>query len=353
MSATTIIQNNVSPSEEIRAISKRLNDNLVIMGHHYQLESVIRHASMRGDSLELARKTSTIEAENIVFCGVHFMGESSALLARKGQKVYLPAPDAQCVMAQTSPAPLVEHVLQRLNADGRRVIPLTYVNSSVAVKAVAGKFGGSVCTSANAEKMLRWAQSQGDAVLFLPDKNLGQNTADTLGIAASARHILNITNSGKNMDENAARKASLLFWPGCCAIHTKFTPQSIAALRAKYPSISIVIHPECSPAAVSAADAAGSTSFIIRHVANAPEGAVIGIGTEENLVIRLAAEYRGRKTIVPIAVSGCSNMAKVTEEKLLQTLRAIENGTAQPVRVADELQDNARLALTRMLEACA
>ncbi|UZP68419.1 quinolinate synthase NadA [Desulfovibrio mangrovi] len=340
-------------SEIISRIRSEMGDSLVIMGHHYQNDSVIRHVDLKGDSLELARKVESVQAEHIVFCGVYFMGESAALLAREGQKVYLPEPDANCVMSQMAPAARVDKVLNRLAESGRTIVPLTYVNSSVGVKAVCGKHGGSVCTSANAETMMRWAMDRGDAILFIPDKNLARNTANRLGIPEADWHMLNITKEGNAVDTTAAESARLLLWPGLCAIHARFNLRQIQTARETHAGIRVVVHPECSPEVVAAADAAGSTSFIINYVKQAEEGAAIAIGTEINLVERLAKEYAGRKTIVPLLESSCSHMASVTEDKLSITLQEVQNGTADPVRIPIGFTDHARVALERMLKACA
>lgn len=340
-------------SDIISQVRRELGDSLVIMGHHYQSDDVIRHVDLKGDSLELARKVESVHAEHIVFCGVYFMGESAALLARDGQKIYLPEEDANCVMSQMAPAARVDRVLSRLNAAGRTIVPLTYVNSSVAVKAVCGKHGGSVCTSANALTMMRWAMDRGDAVLFIPDKNLGRNTAKQMGIPERDWHLLNIRQDGNAVDTDAAAHSRLLLWPGLCAIHARFNLHQIERVRAEHPGINVVVHPECSPEVVNASDAAGSTSFIIRYVQEAPEGNTIAIGTEINLVERLAAEYAGRKTILPLLESSCSHMASVTEEKLSLTLQDVRSGSAEQVRVPIGFTEHARTALERMLAACA
>lgn len=339
--------------DKITALRKKLGDDLIIMGHHYQNDAVIRHVDLTGDSLELARKVTTVDAKHIVFCGVYFMGESAALLAREGQHVYLPEDDANCVMSQMAPYVLVDKVLTRIKESGRNIVPLTYVNSSVAVKAVCGKHGGSVCTSANAEKMVRWAMERGDSVLFLPDKNLARNTAKTIGIPEEKWHILNIRGDGSQIDMEAVKQAELIMWPGCCAIHARFNERQTASARAKYPDVKIVIHPEAAPDVIDQADAAGSTSFIIKYVEAAPEGSNIAIGTELNLVERLAEKYEGSKNIFPLLESTCSHMALVTEPKLLNTLEAIADGTAKPVTIPEGLVEDAKIALERMLIACA
>lgn len=339
--------------KRITELREKLGEDLIIMGHHYQNDAVIRHVDLTGDSLELARKVTTIDAKHIVFCGVYFMGESAALLANEGQNVYLPEDDANCVMSQMAPYTLVNKVLTRIKESGRKIVPLTYVNSSVAVKAVCGKHGGSVCTSANAEKMVRWAMERGDSVLFLPDKNLARNTAKIIGIPEEKWHILNIRGEGSQIDMDAVSKSELIMWPGCCAIHARFNERQLEAARTKYPDVKIVIHPEAAPDVIGKADAAGSTSFIIKYVEAAPEGSNIAIGTELNLVERLADQYEGSKNIFPLLESTCSHMALVTEPKLLKTLEAIENGTAKPVTIPAGLVEDAKIALERMLIACA
>lgn len=338
----------------IARLRREFGPSLIIVGHHYQNDAVIQHTDLRGDSLELARKVAQATSEHIVFCGVFFMAESAALLARPGQKVYLPELSADCSMALMSPAPIVEEVLKRLNSTGRKVIPLAYVNSELAVKTVVGAYGGAVCTSANAVTMLRWAREQGDAVLFLPDKNLAANTADILGISEDKRHRLDIRGRGTRVDLAAADKADLLIWPGECCVHTRFTVDMIGGQRAAHPGALVVVHPESPPAVVRASDAAGSTSFIIRYVESAPAGSTVVIGTEINLVRRLAKEHAGRVNVVPLRVSECVNMAKVTEERLEETLLEIRAGNPSTlVEAPEHLRANAKLSLERMLAACA
>lgn len=342
-------------ANRIEELRKRLGSRITILGHHYQNDSVIRHVDLRGDSLELARKVEDIDSEHIVFCGVYFMAESAALLARPGQKVHLPQISANCVMAQMAPAALVETILEKCNSGGRKVIPLTYVNSSVAVKGVTGKFGGAVCTSANAKSMLEWTLRQGDAALFLPDKNLGWNTADQLGIPEGERHILDIRANGEKMDMDAVNAARLILWPGCCAIHARFNTRQIESRRAENPGARLVVHPECSPAVVAKADAAGSTSYIIKYAAEAQKGDTIIVGTEINLVERLAGQYKGSVTIVPLLESECSHMARTKPLHLMLALEAIADpgNPAWPacaVTVDPIVAANAKLSLERMFK---
>ncbi|MDQ7832862.1 MAG: quinolinate synthase NadA [Desulfovibrionaceae bacterium] len=342
---------NTTPSAVIDRHRRRLGDRLVILAHHYQHDDIVRHADHVGDSLELARKIADLSAEYIVFCGVFFMAETAAILAAPGQKVLIPDASAACVMSDMAPSWLVEAVAGRLHAMGRMATPLTYVNSSARVKAACGRLGGSVCTSANAEVMLSWALGQGHGALFLPDRMLGANTCDRLGIPPEKRHILDIRRHGALIDPKAVLAAEVLLWPGRCVIHDKFTPDRIHAVRQAHPGALVAVHPECPPATVAAADAAGSTSFLIRFVEEAPQGATIFIGTEENLVVRLARRYAGEKTVRPLLSSRCSNMAKITEEKLAAQLADI--ASQPPVTVPHDVREPARAAVTRMLEVCA
>ncbi|MFW5487539.1 MAG: quinolinate synthase NadA [Desulfovibrio sp.] len=338
-------------SQTIDGLRQKHGDSLLILAHHYQEDSVVAHADMTGDSLELARQIPLAEnVQNIVFCGVHFMAESAAILATPEQRVFLPEASAGCVMSNMAPASLVETMLTRLNSGKRRVIPLAYVNSSAAVKGVCGKFRGSVCTSANSSTMLSWALDRGDAVLFLPDQNLGLNTANILGIPQNERLRLNVRQKGALVDVQAAEQAKLILWPGCCAVHHLFKCAHINQMRKEHPDAQIIVHPECTPDVVEKADAAGSTSAIIKFVEKAPMGSTIIVGTEISLVDRLTERYAPDKKILPLARCQCSNMAKTTEEKLLQTLNALQAG--RDISVKDTVRTPARLALQRMLDAC-
>jgi quinolinate synthase len=279
---------------------------------------------------------------------VHFMAETAAILARPEQKVHIPDINASCVMAEMAPAPLVETVIKALNQGGRRIIPLTYVNSSAAVKAVCGRFGGSVCTSANAAIMLRWALDQGDGVLFLPDANLGMNTARLLGLKDLEISRMDVRGAG-SLVTPAGSAQRLFLWPGLCAIHAKFHVDQVGKLRSAHPGALVLVHPECGPEVVEATDGSGSTSYLIKAVAEAPAGATIFVGTEWNLVNRLRHRHQD-KTVLPMRKVLCSNMAKITEANLLGMLEVLD--TALPVRVEEHIARPARLALERMLAAC-
>lgn len=334
--------------KNITAIKDQLGDRLCILAHHYQNDHVLRHADIVGDSLELARHIPGLGAQYIVFCGVHFMAETAAILAGPDQRVYAPDPSAGCVMSNMAPAHLLAVVLERLNAQGQRIIPLTYVNSSAAVKAVCGQFGGSVCTSANAPAMLAWALDQGDAVLFLPDAYLGQNTANILGLDPSEIQRIDIRAGGQRVLPPEAQ-TRLLLWPGLCAVHAKIRPEHLDTIRAQNPGAIILVHPECAPEVVNKADGAGSTSFLIQQAEQAAPGSTIFMGTECNLVYRLQDRYP-EKSIHPLHSIWCSNMAKTTEEKLLSVLENLEQSPV--VQVDTKIIAAAGLALERMLAVC-
>ncbi|WP_346664556.1 quinolinate synthase NadA [uncultured Mailhella sp.] len=342
-----------STDSRIEELRKRFGDDLVILGHHYQSDEVVRHVDIVGDSLELARRIPDIEARNIVFCGVYFMAESACLLARPGQRVFLPDHEADCAMARMARAEDVERALERLTASGRRVVPLAYVNSSLAVKAVVGRFGGAVCTSSNAKVMLEWALRQGDAVLFLPDRNLGRNTARTLGIPAKEQCLLDL--SRDNLDSDEARSARLLLWPGCCPIHESLMkPDMVDAFHSHFPGCRVLVHPECSPEVVERCDGAGSTAYLIKEAEKAAaEGkeSALCIGTEFHLVRRLMEKYADRINIIPLAQATCADMEKVTAERLLATLEGLDEGRGE-VFVDEALKAPARESLVRMLEVC-
>ncbi|TDT87137.1 quinolinate synthase NadA [Pseudodesulfovibrio indicus] len=331
-----------------------MGDSLCILGHHYQSDEVIDCTDIRGDSLELARKINGLKAEHIVFCGVFFMAESAAILSRPGQKIHIPDPTATCPMADMAEAGRVRKTLAMLEESGRKIVPLTYVNSSAAVKGVVGEHGGSVCTSANAKIMLDWALSQGDAVLFLPDQHLGNNTGDALGIPADQRLLLprDVIHGDPALALNPedAEGKKLILWPGYCPIHVEFTLDAVRAIRENEPEAKVVVHPECDPAIVRAADGAGSTTFLIKYADEAPAGSTVYIGTEENLVKRLAARHAGCKTIRPLLTALCEDMGKTTLDNLARTLQTLDS--AKPVTVANEVREPAKLALERMLAVC-
>ncbi len=347
---------------EIQKIKDALGDKVCIVGHHYQHEDVIKYCDITGDSLELARKVALETAPHIVFCGVYFMAESGALLAREGQNIYIPDPKANCDMSLMTPAPLLEKITAILHekalAEGRKIVPLAYVNTSLAVKDVVGRYGGAVCTSANAKTMLKWAldtaaeAENGGYVLFLPDRNLAQNMAVQLGMTANDWHVLNVEDEGAKLDMQAISQAKMLLWPGYCPIHEEFTTEHIAAFRREHADCTVVVHPESPRDVVGASDGSGSTTYLIEAVKNSPKGSTIIVGTECNLVERLRVNYAHHCTVIPLRSVYCADMGLITEAKLLKTLQDIQNGTAEPVRIPSEQISSAKSSLERMLDVC-
>jgi len=331
-----------SISEKIQALKEKLGQELCILAHHYQRDEIVQHADFVGDSLELARKISSLNARYIVMCGVYFMAESSAILSKNDQKVYIPVREAGCTLADLAPAELVEIVLQRLNQK-KKIIPLAYVNTSAKVKALCGKFGGSVCTSANSVTMLKWAIEQGDGVLFLPDKNLGLNTAKALGIKKEDISFME--------DDLFKRDFCLYLWPGLCDVHLNFRSQHIYKMRQSYPDAKVIVHPECPPEVVEAADEWGSTSKIIKYVERLPKGSVVIIGTEINLVNRLKKHNLPDKTIYPLFLSSCKYMEMIGENDLLSLLQNLDK--EDPVIIDDKTKELANIAIKKMLDVCA
>ncbi len=305
----------------------------------------MEHADFLGDSLELARKIPQLSAKYVVMCGVYFMAESAAILAGNSQKVYIPHFGAGCVLSEMAPASLLSYALQRINIlSGQKVIPLTYVNTSAAVKAITGIYGGAVCTSANARTMLDWALQQGDSVLFLPDKNLGQNTARLLGVPENEQALLDLDSMDISQDKQ------LYIWPGYCDVHERMKPEHILDVRKNHPGVRVIVHPECSSEVVDKADASGSTSEIIQYVREKEEGSSICIGTEINMVQRLAKQYQGIKHIFPLLDIHCKDMIKINPDNLLNTLQGL--GEDSRIFVNGQTQKAASLALERMLQVC-
>ncbi len=337
----------------IEEIRRQYGRDLVILAHHYQTDGIVGHVDFSGDSLELARRIPDIKARHIVFCGVFFMAESACLLARRNQKVFLPDSHAGCRMANMARARDVERILTRLTGAGRNVIPLAYVNSSLAVKAVVGRFGGAVCTSSNAEKMMEWALARADTVLFLPDQNLGLNTAARLGIPENRQMLIDI--AGTALDSPECRSARILLWPGFCPTHAiSMEPHHVEDFRKAHPGSRILVHPECPPDIVNIVDGAGSTAYLIREAEKAAQEGrekTLCIGTEYHLVNRLTKRFAGQIDILPLVKATCPNMEKITLPKLLATLENLDT-QEYIVTVPEELKAPARETLVRMLDHC-
>jgi quinolinate synthase len=350
--------------ERIAAAKRTLGSRVVILGHHYQRDEVIKFADFTGDSLKLARAAATKhDAEYIVFCGVHFMAESADILRAPHQKVVLPDLAAGCSMADMAAPDQLDIAWRELEQMGVRtdgveggkqgIVPVTYINSSAAIKAFVGAHGGIVCTSTNAAAVMNWAWERGDKLLMLPDQHLGRNTAYKMGVPLDEMVVWDPNEMWGGVDRETLTKAKLILWKGHCSVHTRFTTQQIAAFRKEYPDGRVIAHPECTFDVVQAADVSGSTEQIIKAVENSPDGSVWAVATEIHLVNRLINRFAPGKKIVTLDPFGClcSTMFRVSPNHLLWILEGLVEGTVQnQIVVPEDQKQNARLALDRMLQ---
>jgi quinolinate synthase len=340
----------------IRRAAEDLGPAVCILGHHYIPDSVIRFADHRGDSLELARSAVKQEAAQfIIFCGVHFMAETAAILARPGQRVILPELSAGCFLADTAKLGQVEeawHQLDSVMEADQEVVPITYVNSSAELKAFCGKHGGAVCTSSNAAQVLSWALGQRPRVFFFPDQHLGRNTVQKMGLRPSGIVVGDAESGFQNVKSGRLTGAQVYLWPGSCNVHQRFLPEHVREWRRVDPEARIIVHPECQVAVVDAADDVGSTSHIIRCVSEAGPGSRWAIGTEFNLVDRLRREHPDQSiSSLSPDPSYCDTMNLVTTEKLLFVLEELQrHRVVNEVTVAKDVAEWAAIALERMLD---
>jgi len=332
-----------------------LGDRLVILGHHYQRDEVIRFADYTGDSFKLARAIARHpSAEFIVFCGVHFMAESADILALPGQQVILPDLAAGCSMADMAPSDQLETCWAELEQMGvaPRVVPVTYINSAASIKAFVGERGGTVCTSSNAEATLAWAWRQGEKILFLPDQHLGRNTAWKMGVPLDEMVVWDPFEPFGGLTQEAVERARLILWKGHCSVHVRFTVKQIEAVRAQYPGVRVIVHPEVPHDVLRAADDFGSTEYILKAVREAPPGTTWAVGTEVHLVHRLAEEVAPQKTVLSLDAMGClcSTMFRVSPNHLLWVLEGLVEGRVHNrITVPEREKNYARIALDRML----
>jgi quinolinate synthase len=344
------------PEQRIQAAKDQFGKQLVILGHHYQKDEVIRFADFRGDSLKLARDAAgSRDAKFIIFCGVHFMAETAAILARPGQVVLFPEPEALCPLAEQADLLTVEDAWRQLGGImdvEREVVPVTYVNSESALKAFCGDHGGSVCTSSNARGILEWARALRPKAFFFPDQHLGRNTGVRMGIPFERMPLWDPRQDlGGNAREDLDT-AEIILWKGWCYVHQRFLPAHVIAAREAHPGVRVWVHLECTQEVVRLADDAGSTSDIIRLVDAAPAGTKWAIGTEGNLVARLARAHPDQEVqLLSPTPNNCVTMNKTTIESLARITDGLLRGECiNPVQVPADVAKGARMALKRMLE---
>jgi quinolinate synthase len=348
----------------IAAARATLGRRLVILGHHYQRDEVIKFADYTGDSYKLAGEIAKHpDAEFIVFCGVHFMAESADVLSAPHQQVILPDLAAGCSMADMAEPEQLEMCWADLEGMGlavpaagaaglSSVVPVTYINSAASIKAFVGERGGVVCTSSNAAATLKWAWERGERVLFLPDQHLGRNTAYRMGVPLDEMVVWDPNEIFGGLDPDAVKRARIVLWKGHCSVHTRFTVRQIEHLRAQHPGIQVIVHPEVPWDVVQAADDSGSTEYIIKTVKNSPAGSVWAVGTEIHLVNRLAREVAPERTVMSIDQFGClcSTMFRVSPNHLLWTLEGLVAGEVHNrISVPDDQKHWTKVALDRML----
>jgi quinolinate synthase len=339
--------------ERIAAAKAALGKDVVILGHHYQRDEVVKFADFRGDSLKLSQQAADADAKYIVFCGVHFMAESADILRRGNQIVVLPDLSAGCSMADMADIGQVEACWEELKGatDTSKIIPVTYMNSTAAIKSFTGEHGGSACTSSNAAAVMKWAFARGEKVLFLPDEHLGRNTAYRMGIPLDEMIVWDpYEELGGNSPEDIA-KARVLLWKGYCSVHQRFTPEQIAKVRRENPGVRVIVHPECKFEVAQAADEIGSTEGIIRVIKAAPPGSKWAVGTEIHMVNRLSKELKDRQVIsLDSSVCVCTTMFRITPVHLLWALENLGAGKiVNQISVDERTRKFARIALDRML----
>jgi quinolinate synthase len=334
----------------------QLGSTTILLGHHYQRDEVIRFADFTGDSYKLSKIASETQAKYIIFCGVHFMAESADILSHDGQQVILPDLNAGCSMADMAEISQVEacwETLQRLGLS-EDTIPLTYMNSAAAIKAFCGERGGLVCTSSNAAAAFRWAFARRLRILFLPDQHLGRNTGYSMGIPLDEMTVWDPWALAGG--QSAARLATsrLLLWKGHCSVHQRFLPSHVDDVRAKYPGIQVIVHPECRWEVCQKADALGSTEQLIAQVEKAPEGAVFAVGTEIHLVNRMAQRFAAHnKRVISLDDHGClcTTMYRISPQHLAWALEnLVEGRVMNRIQVRASVKHWAKVALDRMLE---
>ena len=341
--------------DRARAARKSLGSSVLVLGHHYQRNEVIEFADITGDSFKLAQEAAKASnVENIIFCGVHFMAESADILTSDKQKVILPDLAAGCSMADMATANQVTKCWEELASIGvaKEVIPVTYMNSSAAIKSFTGEHGGTICTSSNAESAMKWAFTQGSKILFLPDQHLGRNTAVlSLGLSLEDCVLWNPWKPMGGLTEEEIKKAKVILWRGHCSVHGRFSIDSVNEIRSRVPGVQILVHPECTHEVVQAADRVGSTEKIIKIVEQSPAGSKWAIGTELNLVQRISQNNPDKEIyFLDKDICYCSTMNRIDLPHLVWAMESLVSGTVvNQIRVAPEVAKYSKLALERML----
>ncbi len=333
-------------------IKKHLGKRLLILGHHYQTDDVIRYADERGDSFALAKIASQTDAEYIVFCGVHFMAETADIITSANQKVFIPDVTAGCFLADCARSDDVDNAWEEICSAGSfRTIPITYVNSSAELKAFCGRNGGLVCTSSNAEAAIDWAFKHGQKVFFFPDQHLGQNTAFNMGIPLNKMILWDPEKPLGGNSIEAIRNARVILWNGYCDVHQEFNAEYVNSLRKQDPSVNVIVHPECNFEVAQTADYMGSTAYIIKMIEQSPAGSHCAVATEKNLVNRLKKQNPDKRIeILQSFEPYCKSMAQITALNLAHQLEQLARGNlVNRIIVDKKYREEALKAVNRML----
>ncbi len=338
---------------ELTALKKELQDQVVVLGHHYQQDDIISFADITGDSLKLAQESTKLDKPYIIFCGVHFMAETADMLAKENQKVILPDLKAGCSMADMANRFEIDKAWKYItDSTKEKIVPITYINCDAQLKSFVGENGGSICTSSNAKKIITWALDQGEKLLFFPDQHLGRNTCFDLGIPLSEMVIYDPRQRFGGLTPDQIKKAKVILWYGYCSVHQGFSAEQVLKIKKESPETTVLVHPECNFETVQAADLNGSTSYIIEQIKNAPKGSKWAIGTEINLVNRLANDYPDLKisSLSPYQCL-CTTMYRVRPRWLLEAFRSIKrNEPINIIKVDEKTKKYSLLALSKMLE---
>jgi quinolinate synthase len=351
-----LVQPDHTMDDRIAAARASLGTDVILLGHHYQRDEVIRFADYTGDSYKLSKAASQTDAKYMIFCGVHFMAETADVLAKSWQQVILPDLNAGCSMADMAEIGQVENcwdALERVGLTGD-LVPLTYMNSAAAIKAFCGERGGLVCTSSNARGAFEWAFARGSKILFLPDQHLGRNTAFAMGIPLSEMAVWDPYQINGGLTPDRLRAAKVILWKGHCSVHQRFLPEHVDRIRRERPEMQVVVHPECRWEVCQKADAVGSTEKIIEVIEKAPAGSSFAVGTEIHLVNRLANRFAPLgKDVITLDDAGClcTTMYRISPQHLAWALENLVAGhVVNRIKVGEDVKHWSRVALDRMLE---